>query len=168
MPVLKKINPDDITDNAFRLIGKDWMLITSGGMDSFNTMTASWGGIGELWHKNVSFIFVRPSRYTYEFLERNRVYTLSFFGEEHRNALSLCGSKSGRDIDKAGEAGLTAVQSENGSVYFSEARLVIECAKLYYQDLDPSNFLDGSIEKNYSGENYHRMYIGEVLSVLRK
>lgn len=156
-----------IDENVFKLIGSDWMLITAGEKDSFNTMTASWGGMGVLWNKPVSYIFVRPTRYTYEFLEKNKSFSLSFFDETHRKALSVCGTKSGRDTDKVKEAGLTPVVSENGIVHFDEAKLVLECSKIYYQDIDSSNFLDPVIEGFYN-KDYHRMYIGEITNIIKK
>lgn len=156
-----------IDENVFKLIGSDWMLITAGTKESFNTMTASWGGLGVLWHKPVSYIFVRPQRYTYEFLEGNKSYSLSFFDEKYKKALSLCGTKSGRDIDKVKEAGLTPVVSDNGIVHFSEAKLVLECSKLYYQDIDPENFIDKSINEIYNND-FHRMYIGEITGIIKK
>lgn len=160
---LKPIGPEQVTDNPFHLIGSDWMLITAGNMEKFNTMTASWGGLGILWNKKVCFIVVRPSRYTYEFMENADTFTLSFFGEEYKKALSFCGTKSGRDVDKIAATGLTPVQGEQETVYFNEARLVMECKKLYYQDLEPGNFLDPGIEKNYNGSDYHRLYVGEII-----
>lgn len=164
-----ELRPEQITDNPFKLVGTDWMLITAGNKDSYNTMTASWGGFGVLWNKNTCFIVVRPSRYTYEFLEKNNIFTLSFFDQSYRSALSFCGSHSGRDCNKAAETGLTAIESRNGSVFFNEARLVIECRKLYYQDINPSNFIDSEIDtKNYPLKDYHRMYVGEVLTCLKK
>ena len=159
------IKPTDITDNTFSLIGKDWMLITAGTPGSYNTMTASWGGVGVLWNRNVCFIFVRPTRYTYEFLEKNDPFSLSFFTDEWKKALSFCGSKSGRDVDKARETGLRPFAGKNKTTGFEQARLVIECKKLYYHDFDPDRFLDPSIEENYSKNDYHRMYVGEILSV---
>jgi len=162
MEGFKSIKPTDIAENAFKLIGKDWMLITAGNGESFNTMTASWGGLGVIWNKNVCFCFVRPQRYTYEFLERESSFTLSFFDEKYRNALNICGSKSGRDCDKVAEAGLTPMVCSSGSVSFREARLVIECRKIYFQDIDPKNFLDDLIAGNYPKADYHRMYIGEI------
>jgi len=156
-----------IDENVFKLIGSDWMLITAGTKESFNTMTASWGGFGVLWNKPVSYIFVRPQRYTYEFLEKNQSYSLSFFDEKYRKALSLCGSKSGRDLDKVKETGLTPVVSGNGIVNFDEAKLVIECSKMYYQDIDPANFLDKSSSGLYNND-YHRMYIGEITGIIKK
>ena len=162
------IKPEELNDNIFKLIGLDWMLITAGNKNAFNTMTASWGSMGVLWHKQVCFIFVRPQRYTYEFIEKNEFFTLSFFTEKYRKALNLCGSKSGRDIDKVAETGLTPEVSKNGSIYFSEARLIVECKKLYFQDIKPENFIDPQIEKNYKSNDYHRMYIGEIISCIMK
>ncbi len=159
-----EIKPEDLNENPFRLIGKDWMLITAGKMNSFNTMTASWGGVGVLWHKNVCTIYIRPTRYTYEFIEKTGLFTLSFFPETQRNILKICGSRSGRDTDKVSEAGLSPVESSAGSVSFKEARLIVECRKIYAQDIKPELFLDPDIDKNYPNNDYHRMYIGEVLS----
>ncbi len=161
---LVKINPEDLSDNIFKLIGKDWMLITAGTPGAYNTMTASWGAAGVLWNKNVCFCFIRPGRHTRAFMEKNNMFTLSFFGEEYRAALNLCGTKSGRDSDKAKEAGITPVKSPAGAVYFSEARLVIECKKIYCQDIDPANFIEPAINSNYPKKDYHRMYVGEILN----
>lgn len=164
---LKKIDYTDITDNPFSLIGDDWMLITSGTMESHNMMTASWGGLGILWHKPVSFIFVRPTRHTYNFTEENDVYTLNFLEEKYRDVLKFCGSRSGRDVNKTAETGLTPVESGNGCVYFAESRLVIECRKIYHQDIDPARFLSPDIDKLYNND-YHRMYVGEVIQCLSR
>lgn len=162
------IKANEITDNAFSLIGKDWMLITSGTTESYNTMTASWGGLGVLWNKNVCYVFIRPTRYTYEFMEKNDTFSLSFFSEEWRDALNFCGKKSGRVVDKAKETGLIPFEGKNKTVGFEQARLVIECRKLYFQDIDPKNFVDPTLDKNYPQKDYHRMYVGEILSANMK
>jgi len=163
-----EINPLQLNESAFRIIGKEWMLITAGDMENWNTMTASWGGMGELWFKPVVFTFIRPTRYTREFVEREEVFTLSFFDETHRKALNFCGANSGRDCDKAAETGLTPFATGGGSVAFEEARLVLECRKMYFQDIQPEQFLDESIDSKYYPEkDYHRMYVGEVLRVLK-
>ena len=162
----RHMSPEKISDNAFKIIGEDWMLITAGKEDAFNTMTASWGGLGILWHKPVSYSFVRPSRYTYEFMEKGDTYTFSFFTEKYRKALNLLGSKSGRDGDKISEAGLTPVSVEHDAVSFKEARLVVVSKKLYQQDLNPDNFCEPEIATHYPQKDYHRMYVGEVISVL--
>ena len=161
------IRPEGISDNTFKLIGSDWMLITAGAPDSYNTMTASWGGMGVLWGKNICFCVVRPVRYTYEFMEKADSFTLSFFGEEYRDALNVCGTKSGRDIDKAAVTGLTPVAGTlPGTTRFEQARMVIECRKLYFHDLDPQHFLEPDIHGNYPNKDYHRMYIGEIANCL--
>lgn len=161
----KLISPDEIQDNVFKLIGSDWMLVTAGTMESYNTMTASWGGLGVLWGDNVSFCFIRPQRHTYNFMEKYENFTLSFFNEKYREALDFCGSHSGRDVDKAEATGLVPIE-EDGTIYFNEARLVIVCKKVYYQDIEPTNFLVPNIEKNYLKKDYHRMYIGKVIKCL--
>ena len=155
------ILPEEIPGNPFRLIGKDWMLITAGDATAANTMTASWGGLGVLWNKPVSFAFVRPTRYTYEFLEKEEYYTLSFFGEEARQSLKLCGTVSGRDGDKIAQAGLT-LRHDQEAPFFDEARLVRVCRKIAIQDMDPSGFLDSAIHGHYNGD-HHRIYTGEII-----
>lgn len=166
--VFREIKPKDIPDNVFKLIGDDWMLITAGVSKDYNTMTASWGGLGILWGAPVSYCFIRPHRYTYNFVEKNETYTLSFFDEKYRKALQYCGAHSGRDVDKAEATGLTVVEGEDNTVYFEEARLVLVCKKLYYQDLNPENFLDLSIDRNYLKKDYHRMYVGKIVKCLIK
>ena len=166
--IFNSIKADDFNKNPFSLIGKDWMLISSGTIEKFNTMTASWGGMGVLWNKNVCFIFVRPSRYTYEFMESNQNFSLSFFDDEHRSVLNTCGKKSGRDIDKIKETGLRPFSLSDGSVGYEQAKLIIECKKLYYQDLSSEYFLDETLEKNYKNGDYHRVYVGEILDIKTK
>jgi len=124
-----KISPLDIPENAIKLISKDWMLITAGNEAAYNTMTASWGALGEIWGKPASIIAVRGSRYTHEFTEANEFYTLCFFEEAHRDKLQLLGTKSGRDTDKIKESGLTPVATPEGSTAFEEAWLILECKK---------------------------------------
>lgn len=166
MNPFKSISAKDITDNPFKLIGDDWTLITAGNKNGYNTMTASWGGVGVLWRKNVVYIFVRPQRYTKEFLDRETNFSLSFF-ENEREALSFCGSHSGRDCDKAAETGLTPIFSESAP-YFEQARLVLICKKLYCQPFDPNCVIDKSVLDNYENNDFHYVYVGEIEKVLSK
>lgn len=166
MNAFREIKPIELPGNPIHLIGQEWMLITAGTPEHFNTMTASWGSLGELWFKPVCFCFVRPQRYTYEFMEKSAVFTLSFFNEKYKPQLNFCGSRSGRETDKVQECGFTPIGAENGSVFFNEARIVLECRKLYFQDLDPENILDPAILNNYPQHDFHRMYVGEITRVL--
>lgn len=162
-----EIDPLELRENLFHQIGRDWMLITAGQKGNMNTMTASWGGMGVLWNTNVSFIFVRPTRYTYEFLEKEKYYSLSFFGDSNRRALQYCGAHSGRDTDKIAGAELTPVFDAQAP-YFEEAHLSLICRKMYFQDLDPAHFLDPTIVSNYKDGDYHRLYVGEIIKVLQR
>ena len=166
--MFEKIDPKALDQNVFSLIGEQWMLITAGTKENCNTMTASWGGLGVLWGKPVATVYIRPQRYTLEFVEREDTFTLCFFGEGYRKELALCGSKSGRDVDKVAECGFT-VAAAAGAPYFEQADLVLMCKKAYWQDMDPTHFLDGEIDgKWYPQKDYHRIFIGEILEVLRK
>lgn len=156
-------------EDVFHLIGKEWMLITSGTIDRFNTMTASWGGIGWLWNKPVAYIFVRPERYTYEFIESGSRITLSFLGEQHRAILNMCGSKSGRDIDKVKETGLIPHETERGAVAFEQSRITLDCRTLFRAPMQECHFLDKEIHKRWyndkPGGSLHMMYVLEIEDV---
>ena len=156
-------------ENPFELIGQDWMLVTAGDKDSFNTMTASWGGFGILWNKNVATIYSRPSRYTHDFIEKSDRVTLSFYPEECRRALQICGTKSGRDCDKVAEAGLTPVELESGAMTFSQSRLTLECRKLFKTEMAEENFVDKSIFGDWYGDAAdgapHTIYILEIENI---
>lgn len=163
----KEIKPDDISENVFKLIAEDWFLLTAGTLTGgYNTMTASWGGLGQLWHRRVAFVFVRPQRYTWKFMESNELFTMSFLSEDAREALKFCGSHSGRDVNKVEETGLTPFEPAAGTAAFEEAKLILVCRKLYYQDIQPERFLDDGIDGLYPEKGYHRMYIGAIESVL--
>lgn len=158
----------DLQFNPFTLIDKEWMLVTAGSAQAYNTMTASWGGLGELWKKYVSFVFIRPQRYTMEFVDKEDCYSLCFFDESYRKALSFCGSHSGRDCDKAKETGLTPVFDE-AAPYFAEAKMVFICRKMHKQAIDPAGFIDPTVDADcYPGKDYHQMFIGDIVKVLVK
>ncbi len=164
---MKKVDLKSLSGNVFSAIGDRWMLITAGDKSAANTMTASWGGLGVLWGKNVATVYVRPQRYTYEFMEKSDYFTIAFFGEAWRDALKLCGSKSGREVDKVRECGFTLAYGEGDAPYFQEAKAVLVCKKVYFDDLDPARILDADVDsQNYAKKDYHRMYIGEIVEVL--
>ena len=153
----KSISPYEL-ENACKLIGKDWMLVCAGD----NAMTASWGGMGVLWNKPVSFVFIRPQRHTYRMTEANDRLTLAFFDESYRPALRYFGTKSGRDGDKFAATGLTRAYTDEGTLYPAEARLVLSCRKLYTDMLRKEAFLDPALLANYPADDFHRMYVCEI------
>lgn len=167
--MFEKCDPRALEGNVFSMVGDRWMLITAGRKDHCNTMTASWGGLGIMWGMPVAVCGIRPQRYTRAFMEENDYYTLAFFPPEFRKELSLCGSKSGRDVDKLEACGFTVAEGAGGAPYFEQADLVLVCRKVYRQDLDPACFTDGAPdEKWYPGKDYHRMYTGEIVEVLKR
>ena len=161
----REISIRELDCNFVKILSEDWALLTAGKVDNFNTMTVSWGGIGELWNKDVAFLFVRPQRYTYQFIENNDYFTLSFFGGEYKKELGICGSKSGRDIDKMEATGFTPISIDN-STGFKEAKITVYMKKLAYQDMKPDGFIDNSIMNNYANNDFHRIYVGEILKVV--
>lgn len=162
---MKEINVRELKESPVKLIADDWSLVASGGREGFNVMTVSWGAVGELWGRDVVFIFIRPQRYTFKFMEKNDIFTLSFFGGEFKDALRFCGSNSGKDVDKAAACGLTPSFLKNGGVAFEEAKYTIVCRKLASQFIDPAGFADPSVESVYPDKDYHKIYVGEILKV---
>ncbi|MEG2414089.1 MAG: flavin reductase [Clostridia bacterium] len=163
----RTIQPTEIEKSVFDLIGKDWMLVTATKNDgATNTMTASWGGLGVLWNSPVAFIFIRPQRYTKEFVDQADKLTLSFFDESHRKDLSYLGKVSGRDHDKIAQSDLH-LEEIDGAPCFAEAKLTLICAKLYCQQLDENCFVDKSIaKKNYMSGDFHFVYVARIDKVI--
>lgn len=170
---MKEIPVWELQCNPMTLIAREWMLITAGCAErGYNTMTASWGHLGSIWGHGgglpTAVTYIRPQRYTKEFVDREELYTLTFFPGEYRKALGYLGSHSGRDGDKVAAAGLTPVFGE-GYTYFEEASLVLVCRKLYRAPLVEEGFLDKSVvEDCYPKRDFHDMYIGEIVKVLVK
>ncbi|MBO7146651.1 MAG: flavin reductase [Lentisphaeria bacterium] len=166
MPDRTEILPENFSTQLFDLFSKRWFLLSAGDFSAgkFNFMTVSWGYLGVMWGKPSAIAVVRPQRYTMEFLKNCDSFTLSAFPEQYRDALNLCGSKSGKDIDKVAATGLTPVASETVSApAFKEAELVFECRQLYKDALRKENFLDALIPPKFYPENdYHIVFIGEI------
>ena len=163
--MFKEISPKEIPDNLIKAISDEWMLITAGDREGYNMMTASWGFAGEMWGSDSVIAMIRPQRYTMNFVEESDYFTLSFYGDK-REIHKVCGSKSGRDVDKTAETGLTPVFSDN-SVYFEEARLVLICKKQYLDTLREECFIDKEPLRWYDGD-FHNMLIGKIEKVLIK
>ena len=154
-------------ENANKLIVKDWMLITAKDGEKVNAMTASWGGLGELWNTHVAFLFIRPERFTHTLTEKSERFSLAFFDEEYRAALTYCGKNSGRDQDKLQAAGLTTSEID-GVPVISEAKTLIICKKLYADNIKESCFVEKDMLKYYEEGGFHRFYVVKVEKVLVK
>lgn len=171
---LKEISFEELKLNPMTLIGREWMLVTAGNQErGYNTMTAAWGHMGAIWDMSgrksplpTALCFVRPQRYTKEFMDREETYTLTFFDESWRKQLGYLGTVSGRDENKIEKAGLTPVFGE-GTTWFAEAKLVLVCRKLYRQELREDCFVDQAVmDRNYPKRDFHTMYLGEIIKVL--
>ncbi len=154
-----------LDENMLQLFNKDWALVTARKGDSFNTMTIGWGGLGTLWSRPVVTVYIKPCRYTHEFMESDDCFTVSFFDQRYRSALALLGSKSGRDCDKVAESGLTPRVLDDG-VTFAEAYVTLVCRKIYRQDLDLTAIPDFARDRYYRDEPPHTMYVGEVTDII--
>lgn len=163
----KAISAEQFLKNPFQTIGKDWMLITAGNEEKVNTMTASWGGLGVMYGKNVAYVVIRPQRYTKEFVDREDTFSLSFLGKEYRSTLNYLGTVSGHHEDKITNSGLTLVRYED-TPYFDEASHVLICKKLFRQALSPESLLDEKLINTwYSNGDHHILYIAEITKILK-
>ena len=165
---LKPIAIKTFVAKPFHLWDIQTLLLTSGDFanKSFNAMTVGWGSIGYIWQRPFVQVVVRPVRYTYEFMQKFDTFSLCAFPKKYHAALQLLGTRSGRDGDKIAESGLTPVASTTiAAPGYAEASLVIECRKMYWDDIHPQNFLDPKIDKNYPLKDYHRIYFGEILAL---
>lgn len=164
-----QIDPKDFLTKPHFLFDRQWFLLTAGDFatNDFNCMTIGWGSIGKMWNKPYVIVVVRPTRYTYQFMEKYPDFTLCIFPETFKKDLAYLGSHSGRDEDKLSKTHLTAIKAQKvRSPSFVQAELSIECRKIYSADFDPSRFLDSDIEKNYPQKDYHRVYYGEIINIL--
>ncbi len=167
MNEFKEISPDMIRRNPFQMIGKEWMLITAGDENKVNTMTASWGGLGVMYGKNVAYILVRPQRYTKEFLDREETFSLCFLDKEYKKTLNYLGSVSGRIEDKIAKSGLTLDRIQN-TPFFLEATNVLICKKLYVQQMRGDCILEERFKSTfYQDGDYHYLYIAEVTNAFK-
>jgi len=165
---MKAIRPADFVTRPVDLWLHRWFLLTAGDRAHYNTMAVAWGSIGNMWNRPFVQVVVRPTRYTFEFINQYDTFTLCSFPEAYRSSVNLLGTKSGRDGDKIAESGLTVIPSSVVEApSFREADLIIECRKMYWQDLDPGHFLDPSIEKQYPQKDYHRVYFGRILKIFQ-
>ncbi|MBN2357607.1 flavin reductase [candidate division KSB1 bacterium] len=166
----KSVAVDAFTVRIYDLWKNQWLLLTSGDWETrhFNAMTVAWGSFGIMWNKPFAQVVVRPTRYTYEFMEKYPTFTLCAFSSQYRSALQLLGNKSGREGDKISESGLSPMSSTIvRAPCFAEAQLILECRKIYQDDFNYEHFLDASIAHNYPQRDYHRIYFGEILAILQ-
>ena len=167
---LHAVEPKTLTPQILEVFGKQNALLTAGDRTSCNTMTIGWAQMGTLWAKPVCTVFVRPERYTYTFMESSDYFTVSVLPAEMRKTLGFCGTKSGRDVDKIKECGLTVAYGAGDAPYFEEAEWVLVCRKLYAQDM-AGEFVNGDedVLSFYGAHgNWHKMYVGEVVEALKK
>ncbi len=166
---MQSIKPDQFKVQINELWLNKWFLLTSGDFEKYryNTMTIAWGYFGIMWSKPMAVVAVRPTRFTYEFMEKYDTFTLTAFDKKFKKDLNFLGTKSGRDGDKIAETQLTVIPSQVvAAPSFKEAELIVECKKAYWDDFKPGNFLDPDIEKKYPIKDYHRMYFGEIISII--
>ncbi len=161
----------EFSTNIFDLWHHKWLLLTSGDFDKkkYNTMTVAWGSLGVMWNRPFAQVVVRPTRYTFEFMEEFETFTLCSFPDKYKSDLELLGTKSGRDGDKISETNLDVVPARKvAAPAFKQADLILECTKLYWQDLNPEYFIEKKIDLNYPNKDYHRIYFGEIVDIQRK
>ena len=165
----KEISIEERELNPLTKLDKEWALVTAGNRAKSNTMTVSWGGMGVIWNKNVVTVYIRPQRYTKEFIDSQERFTLSFFAPEYKKDLGVLGRTSGRDLDKVAQVGFTPAYLEGDVVTYEQAQLVFSCRKLYADAIKPECFLDGELDvRNYPEHDYHTLYMGEIEHVYQR
>ena len=165
---MKEVNYKDMKFNPFTLIGDEWMLATAGNEESCNTMTVSWGHLGCIWGHNdpSAVIYIRQSRYTKTFIDREGYFTLCVMDKSFKKQMAYLGSASGRDEDKIAHASLTPVYADN-TVYFEQAKLVLVCKKVYQSEIQKDGFLyQETLDAHYAQDDFHTMYVGKIEKVL--
>lgn len=167
--MFKKIDFSEFNVNPFTLFKKDNALITAGTLANHNTMTIGWGTLGVLWRKEIAIAYVKPNRYTYEFTNNSKYFVLAWFDDSSwsKDMLLKCGTKSGRDIDKDKECGLTPFEIDGG-IGYNEASILIVCEKIYQDDFIKESFLDNTYDEIYKDDLVHRRYIGKIVSIYQK
>jgi flavin reductase (DIM6/NTAB) family NADH-FMN oxidoreductase RutF len=168
--LFKKISPEEIGDNVFTLVGKDFTVITAGKEAHYNSMTASGGGLGLLFMKPTTWCILRADRYTLEMIQKEQTYTLSYFPNEYKEQILFLGSKSGRDSEKMKEVELTSVPTPSGDMSFKEARLIIESKLTEITTANPNDFYSQEakdwINEAYKEANdYRKLVFGEITHV---
>ena len=167
---LRPVELTSLQPDIFRVFEEQPPLLTAGDRDRCNTMTIGWCQLGTLWHMPVCTVYVRPERYTYQFMEEQDYFTVSVLPEREKQTLRICGTKSGRDLDKVKECGLTVCYGAGDAPFFDEAELVLVCKKIFVQDMSPDCVVDGTNILTYYGENngWHRIYTGQVVEAYMK
>ncbi len=166
MRVFQPVEPEEIESGAY-IFSNRKTLITSSDGTNVNTTAVSYGGVGQMWGKRVTFICVRKNRYTRELLDASNEYSISFLdNEEYRGAMKYLEAVSGRDEDKIKGARLN-VGYYKGVPLIEEASNVLICRVLYRDEIDQNGFLDKSIpEEIYKNGDNHVIYVGEITKVL--
>ena len=167
----RPISFDQLLVRSHDLWANQWMLLTSGDFldGTYNCMTVAWGSLGNMWNRPFAQIVIRPNRFTYDFIEKYDTFTLCAFPPEYRKSLEVLGSVSGRSVNKIKEVGLTPIASSVvAAPAYAEAELILECQKIYWDDIEPSHFLDPTLESHYPQKDYHRVYFGEVIAIIGK
>ena len=160
---LHSVDLKEFSPEVFRVFGTNNALLTAGDRARSNTMTIGWCGLGRMWNEPACTVYVRPERYTYAFMEAQEYFTVSVPALEDHDRIRVFGTRSGRDTDKLAQSGMSVAYTESGVPYIAESQWVLVCRKLYAQDLKPECLTDDLPLRHYQGENWHRMYIGQVV-----
>ncbi len=162
------IHIEDFNFNTYHGWEDIWQLLTCGNFSTgkYNSMTVGWGNFGVIWGLPVAMVMVRPTRFTFEYMESYDTFTLCAFPRKYRKELAFFGSVSGRDTNKFEKSILTPVASSIVSApIYEEAELSVECKKIYWEDINPSHFLHSKIQTYYKEKDYHRIYYGEMVYI---
>ncbi len=176
--MFKEMKIEELQLNPMTMIGGEWWLITAGNEETgYNAMTASWGHLGAIWERPegkahmglpTAVVYLRPGRYTKEYMDREELFTLSVFDNKYKKEMGYLGSRSGRTCNKMEESEFEPI-FDFGTTYYQQAKMVFVCKKLYNAPIQETGFVDRSIiDNNYPMKDFHEMYVGEIIKVLVK
>ena len=163
---------DDWTENPFDFFKGQGLLLAVGTPENNNAMTIGWGSLGNIWSKigpATVTVYVAEARYTYEFMEKYDFFTVMAFDKEDARYLGYMGTHSGRDGDKAAHLGLHTLYTENGTPYYAEANMVLECKTIYRAPFEREGMSE-EVKKFYDNfdAGVHHMYIGNIVKALKR
>ncbi|MBU0637377.1 MAG: flavin reductase [Planctomycetes bacterium] len=168
-----KLNPDEwlhypalARETYYRMTSEGILLAAQAADGRLNAMTIGWGLFGLVWGRPLFQVLVRPSRYTYQCIERTSDYTVCVLPPELTEVATYCGTMSGRDVDKLSEKDLTILPSTHiTSGGIAQANIVFECKVVHYNEVQAPAFPVEIVTNYYPDGDWHRIYFGEILGV---
>lgn len=162
---------EDFDENIFKLVGKDFTVITAG--ETPNSMVASWGGVGIMFNKPVTWNFLRANRFTLEKIRETGTYTMCYFPDQYKGDIMQFGTKSGRNTDKMAQTKLTPMATPDGYPAYAEAKIIIECKLIAASTVSKDEFYTEEaktfLQEGFDdAKDWHKLVYGEITKIYIK